>query len=115
MGGACPSGCYHVGTARSSSLAHYRDRQASAGYGPASDNSATAQPSEGSTKACHGGLLAIRAPGDAVQLPGVETVERCQRSWRYGPRLAAVHQDTSSKRSLHRGTASVTAVAVVAS
>ena len=55
-------------------------RQASAGYVPACDASPSAQPSEGRTKAWS--LLAIRPPGDAVQLPGVEAVERYQRSWR---------------------------------
>ena len=29
-----------------------------------------------------GGLLAIRPPGDAVELPRVEAVEHGQRSWR---------------------------------
>ena len=29
-----------------------------------------------------GDLLAIRPPGDAVQMPRVEAVEFCQRSWR---------------------------------
>ena len=29
-----------------------------------------------------GGILLIRPPGEAVKLPRVEAVQRCQRSWR---------------------------------
>ena len=37
-----------------------------------------------------GGLLAIRRPGDAVQLLGVEAVKRCQQFWHKSPGLNAV-------------------------
>ena len=82
LGGACPSGGNQVGMAGQlvgpspSPHGAQGGRQASAGYAPASDASASAQPSEGRMKAWW-------PPRDTTsRLPGVETaVELWQRSW----------------------------------
>ena len=88
-GGACPSGGCPVDMAGqlvvplTTPHGALGGRQASAGigYGPASDVSASVQPSAGRTRGGVGGLIAIRHSSDAVQLAGVETVQRWQRAW----------------------------------
>ena len=86
VGGACPSGYCQVDMAVHlvgpvpTPHGALGGRQATEGCGPVSGASASAQPSAGRKKVW--GFLLIRPPGDAVKLPRVEAVQRCQRSWR---------------------------------
>ena len=86
VGGACPSGYCQVDMAVHlvgpvpTPHGALGGRQASEGCGPASGASASAQRQQVVRR--RGGFLLIRPPGDAVKLPRVESVQRCQRSWR---------------------------------